>query len=58
MAKCSKKMYTSNPFDAMTAIKYHSELRPKSKLVNGEWIKDFSQTEEWISNYIVCNEIR
>ena len=58
MAKCSKKMYTSNPFDAMTAIKYHSELRPKSKLVNGEWIKDFSQTEEWIANYIVCNEIR
>ena len=50
--KLSKAAYQKNPFDKGNIIKFYSQEKPKSKLVDGEWIKT-SETELWISNYIV-----
>ena len=54
--KLSKAAYQKNPFDKGNIIKFYSEDRPKSKLVEGEWVKT-SETEKWIKNYIVVQDI-
>ena len=51
--KVPKAMYQKQPFDKGAVIKFYSEDRPKSIMVNGEWQKDYSQTETWITNYII-----
>lgn len=50
--KLSKVAYQKNPFDIGNIIKFYSQDKPKSKLVDGEWLKT-SETEKWISNYII-----
>lgn len=50
--KLAKAAYQKNPFDKGNIIKFYSEERPKSKKVNDEWVK-LSETEPWISNYII-----
>ena len=50
--KLSKAAYQKNPFDKGSFIKFYSQEKNKSKLVDGEWIKT-SDTELWISNYII-----
>lgn len=50
--KVAKALYQKNPFDANSIIKFYSEERPKSKKVDGEWIK-LPEKENWITNYIV-----
>ena len=54
--KLSKAAYQKNAFDKGNIIKFYSEDRPKSKLVDGEWIKT-SETEKWIKNYIIVQDI-
>lgn len=51
--KIPKRMYEKQPFDKNYLINFTSEKRPKSKLVDGSWQKDYSQTENWITNYIL-----
>lgn len=53
--KLAKAAYQKNPFDKGSVIKFYSEDRPKSIMVNGEWQKDYSQTEKWVQNYIIKN---
>jgi len=50
--KLSKVAYQKNPFDKGQIIKFYSQDKPKSKLVDGEWVKT-SETEKWISNFII-----
>ena len=50
--KLSKPAYQKNPFDKGHIIKFYSEDRPKSRKIDGEWVK-LSETEPWITNYII-----
>ena len=54
--KLLKALYQKNPFDKGQIIKFFSEERPKSKLVDGKWEK-LSETEPWISNYIIKTDL-
>lgn len=51
--KLAKAAYQRNPFDKGKVIRFYSEERPKSKLVDGTWVKDNSVMEPWITNYLV-----
>ena len=51
--KIPKAMYQKQPFDKGSILKFYAEDKPKSVMVNGEWQKDYSQTEKWVKNYIV-----
>lgn len=51
--KLQKKTYEKNPFNKGCLLQFHSEMRPKSKLVDGQWQKDYSTMEPWLTNYIV-----
>ena len=50
--KLAKAAYQKNPFDKGNIIKFYSEDRPKSRKVDGEWIK-LAETEPWITNYLI-----
>ena len=51
--KMSKKSYEKQPFNKGCLINFNWEQRPKSKLVDGQWQKDYSVMEKWITNYIL-----
>ena len=51
--KLQKKAYEKNPFNKGCLLQFHSEMRPKAKLVDGQWQKDYSVMEKWITNYIL-----
>lgn len=51
--KMPKKSYEKQPFNKGYLISFHYEQRPKSKLVDGQWQKDYSVMEKWITNYIL-----
>lgn len=55
--KVPKAMYQKQPFDKWSILKFYAEDRPKSVMVNGEWQKDYSQTEKWVKNYIVKHDL-
>ena len=50
--KIAKAAYQKNPFDKGNIIKFYSEERPKSRKVDGEWVK-LAETEPWITNYLI-----
>lgn len=50
--KLQKSLYQKNPFDQGAIIYFYSELRNKSKLVNGQWQKT-DEKELWVSNYLI-----
>lgn len=54
--KLAKAAYTKNPFNKGEVIRFNFEMRNKSKLVDGSWVKS-SETEPWISNYIIVQNI-
>lgn len=54
--KVPKTMYQKNPFDKGNIIRFYSENRPKSKLVDGHWEK-LSETEPWIKNYLIVQDL-
>ena len=54
--KLSKTSYQNNPFDKGNIIKFYSENKPKSKLVDGHWEK-LSETEPWIKNYLIVHDL-
>jgi DNA polymerase III alpha subunit len=51
--KLAKAAYQRNPFDKGQVIRFYSEERPKSKLVDGVWVKDNNNLEPWITNYLI-----
>lgn len=50
--KLAKAAYQRNPFDKGQVIRFYSEMRNKSKLVDGTWVKT-DDKEPWITNYLV-----
>jgi DNA polymerase III alpha subunit len=54
--KLGKPSYQKNPFDKGNILKFYSEDKPKSKLVDGHWEK-LSETEPWIKNYILVHDL-
>lgn len=54
--KIQKRMFEKQPFSSKSFIQFRTEQRPKSKLIDGEWVKDYSQQELWISNYFIRHE--
>jgi DNA polymerase III alpha subunit len=55
--KVSKKSYQNIPFEKGDVLKFYSEERPKSKKVDGEWVKDPTVTEPWLTNYLVDHNL-
>ena len=51
--KIPKQMYQKQPFDAGNILKFYTEDRPRSIMVDGEWKKDYSQTEKWVRAYVI-----
>ena len=51
--KMPKKSYEKQPFNKGCLINFNWEQRPKSKFVDGQWQKDYSVMEKWITNYIL-----
>lgn len=51
--KMPKKSYEKQPFNQGCIINFNWEQRPKSKLVDGQWQKDYSVMEKWITNYLI-----
>ena len=51
--KLAKAAYQRNPFDKGQVIRFYSEERPRSKLVDGVWVKDSTNMEPWITNYLI-----
>ena len=54
--KLYKSLYQKNPFDKGAVIFFYSELRNKSKLVDGQWVKTQDQ-EPWLTNYIIKQDL-
>ena len=54
--KIQKRMFEKQPFSSGAFLQFRAEQRPKSKLIDGEWVKDYSQQELWISNYFIRHE--
>lgn len=51
--KLAKAAYQRNPFDKGQVIRFYAEDRPKSKLLDGVWVKDNNNLEPWITNYLI-----
>ena len=51
--KLAKKDYSYNPIIKGDMIKFTSEKRNKSRLVDGKWQKCLEEFELWISTYII-----
>lgn len=54
--KISKMAYQKNPFDKGQVIRFYSEMRNKSKLVDGTWVKT-DDKEPWITNYLIHDSL-
>ena len=53
VVKVSKRDFQSNPLTKGDTIRLTIEQRPKSKLVDGQWIKDESVKEDWLKYYSI-----
>ena len=54
--KLQKAMYQKNPFDKGNIIRFYTEERQKSRLIDGHWEK-IAETEMWIKNYIIVQNL-
>lgn len=54
--KLGKAAYTKNPFDSGAIIRFYAEDRPKSRKVDGQWVK-LDETEPWITNYMIKKDL-
>lgn len=53
IVKVSKRDFQSNPLVKGDTIRLTIEQRPKSKLVDGQWVKDESVKEDWLKYYSI-----
>lgn len=53
IVKVSKRDFQSNPLTKGDTIRLTIEQRPKTKLVDGQWVKDESIKEDWLKYYSV-----
>lgn len=55
IVKVSKRDFQSNPLVKGDTIRLTIEQRPKTKLVDGQWVKDESVKEDWLKYYSIVN---
>ena len=53
IVKVSKRDFQSNPLVKGDTIRLTIEQRPKTKLVDGQWVKDESVKEDWLKYYSI-----
>lgn len=53
VVKVSKRDFQSNPLIKGDTIRLTIEQRPKTKLVDGEWVRDESVKEDWLKYYSI-----
>lgn len=53
IVKVSKRDFQSNPLTKGDTIRLTIEQRPKTKLVNGQWVKDENVKEDWLKYYSI-----
>lgn len=53
VVKVSKRDFQSNPLVKGDTIRLTIEQRPKTKLVDGQWVKDESVKEDWLKYYSI-----
>lgn len=53
IVKVSKRDFQSNPLTKGDTIRLTIEQRPKTKLVDGQWVKDESVKEDWLKYYAI-----
>lgn len=53
VVKVSKRDFQSNPLTKGDTIRLTIEQRPKSKFVDGQWVKDESAKEDWLKYYSI-----
>ena len=53
VVKVSKRDFQSNPLVKGDTVRLTIEQRPKSKLVDGQWVKDESVKEDWLKYYSI-----
>lgn len=53
IVKVSKRDFQSNPLTKGDTIRLTIEQRPKTKLVDGQWVKDESIKEDWLKYYLI-----
>lgn len=53
IVKVSKRDFQSNPLAKGDTIRLTIEQRPKTKLVDGQWVKDESVKEDWLKYYSI-----
>ena len=55
--KMPKKIFATSGIDEGSILKFTYEVKAKTKLVDGEWQKDFSIKEPWIDKFTVKSGI-
>lgn len=53
IVKVSKRDFQSNPLTKGDTIRLTIEQRPKTKLMDGQWVKDESVKEDWLKYYSI-----
>lgn len=53
IVKVSKRDFQSNPLTKGDTIRLTIEQRPKTKFVDGQWVKDESIKEDWLKYYSI-----
>lgn len=53
VVKVSKRDFQSNPLVKGDTIRLTIEQRPKTKLMDGQWVKDESVKEDWLKYYSI-----
>lgn len=53
IVKVSKRDFQANPLTKGDTIRLTIEQRPKTKLVDGQWVKDESVKEDWLKYYSI-----
>lgn len=51
--KLSKKDYAEHPFTEHSILRFTTDKRNKSRLIEGKWVKQLDEFEWWINNYVV-----
>ena len=54
--KLGKTAYTRKPFNKGDILQFYTEERPKSKKVDGAWVR-LDETETWLASYIIKQNI-
>ena len=55
--KMTKKDFSVSGIQEGSIIKFTYELRARSKMVDGKWVKDFNEKEPWIEKFVIKENI-